>query len=140
MALTKEERQKKEFEKKVNNIMDLLECTREEAEDVVKTDKMIDDGQRTPYDFDKAKEKECAKMCHTGTRKAPTVYKFDKKPRKKNPTKASIIAELARFLEERSENACENIEILNKEKLISFKIGENTYEIDLKQKRKPKTK
>jgi hypothetical protein len=32
----------------------------------------------------------------------------------------------------------EDIEILNAEKLIAFKIGENNYELDLKQKRKPK--
>ena len=126
-------------EKEIEKLMDLLECTREEAEDIRATDKIIDKGGRTQYDFDKDKEKQCMKMCNTGTRKkAPTVYKFEKKTRKENPTKASIIAELARFLEEQSENACENIEILNKEKLISFKIGENTYEIDLKQKRKPK--
>ena len=130
---------KDKTEEKIENIMTLLECSREEAEDVVKTDLIIDKGGRTPYDFDKAKEKECMKMCNTGTRKkAPTVYKFDKKPRKENPTKASIIAELVKFLEEKSENACENVVVLNKEKLISFKIGENTYEIDLKQKRKPK--
>ena len=51
---------------------------------------------------------------------------------------AGIIAELAKFLTENSENACENVEITNKERQIAFKIGENAYELTLIQKRKPK--
>jgi hypothetical protein len=41
-------------------------------------------------------------------------------------------------LEETSENACENVTITNAERQISFKIGENDYELTLVQKRKPK--
>ena len=70
------------------------------------------------------------------------MYKLDnaegKRSRKENPTKAGIIAEIAKFLEENSENACENVEITNKERQIAFKIGENCYELTLVQKRKPK--
>lgn len=54
--------------------------------------------------------------------------------RKENPTKRMVIAEIAKILPE----FAENIQVLNIEKLISFTIGDNTYEIDLKQKRKPK--
>ena len=64
----------------------------------------------------------------------------DLKPRerKKNATKGAIVAALAKFLTENEEILVENLQILNEEKLISFSIGENTYELDLKQKRKPK--
>ena len=55
-----------------------------------------------------------------------------------NPTKSGIIAEIANFLQENSENACENVIITNAERQISFTIGENTYEFTLVQKRKPK--
>lgn len=54
--------------------------------------------------------------------------------RKENPTKEMVIAEIAKILP----NFAENVQVLNIGKLISFTIGENTYEIDLKQKRKPK--
>ena len=58
--------------------------------------------------------------------------------REASPYKYTFIAELAQFLAENSENACENVEITNKERQIAFKIGENDYELTLVQKRKPK--
>ena len=54
--------------------------------------------------------------------------------RKENPTKEMVIHEIAALLPK----FAEDIEILNVGKLISFRIGEEKYEIDLKQKRKPK--
>ena len=54
--------------------------------------------------------------------------------RKENPTKEMVIREIAALLPK----FAEDIEILNVGKLISFRIGEEKYEIDLKQKRKPK--
>ena len=53
---------------------------------------------------------------------------------KKDTTKEEFIANLAQYLE----NFVENVEILNPSKLISFKIGEDTFELDLKRKRAPK--
>ena len=114
----------------------------EEIEDIIKSDEAIDKGERVYFDLDPEKEKEAKKFAKAGTRKAPTVYKLDntegKRSRKENPTKAGIIAEIAKFLAENSENACENVEITNKERQIAFKIGENCYEFTLGQKRKPK--
>ena len=119
-----------------------LGFTDEEIEDVAKNDDAIDRGEKVSFDLSKEKEKEARKWAHTGTKK-PTVYALDntngKRNRKENPTKASIIAEIAKFLEEQSENACENVEITNKERQIAFKIGENAYEFTLVQKRKPKS-
>lgn len=114
----------------------------EEIEDIIKSDEAIDKGERVYFDLDPEKEKEAKKFAKAGTRKAPTVYKLDntegKRSCKENPTKAGIIAEIAKFLAENSENACENVEITNKERQIAFKIGENCYEFTLVQKRKPK--
>ena len=114
----------------------------EEIEDIIKSDEAIDKGERVYFDLDPEKEKEAKKFAKAGTRKAPTTYKLDnaegKRSRKENPTKAGIIAEIAKFLAENSENACENVEITNKERQIAFKIGENCYEFTLVQKRKPK--
>ena len=99
-------------------------------------------GNRKRWEDDAEHEKIARKYAKTGTRKAPTVYKLDneggKRSRKENPTKASIISELAKFLEHDSENACVEVNITNKERQIAFKIGENAYELTLVQKRKPK--
>ena len=129
-------------DKNVLKMMALLQCSEEEAMQVIADDKAIDRGEKMPFDLDKEKEKIARQYTKAGTRKAPTVYKLDneggKRSRKENPTKAGIIAELAKFLEEQSENACINIEIINKERQIAFTIGENNYELTLVQKRKPK--
>lgn len=126
-------------ETQTEKIMRLLKCTKEEAEDVIATDKMIDRGERTPYDLDPDKEKEIIKaFVNTKTKKAPTVYKFDKRERKPNATKGSIISELAKFLENDSENAVSNLSITNAERIIAFSIGDDNFELTLTQKRKPK--
>ena len=123
--------------------LEKLGLTPEEIADCIKCDEAIDRGERVYFDLDPEKEKEAKKYAKAGTRKAPTVYKLDnaegKRSRKENPTKAAIFAELAKFLIETSENACEMVEITNKERQIAFKIGENCYEFTLVQKRKPKS-
>jgi hypothetical protein len=125
-------------EKQIENIMVNLKCTREEAEDVIKWDKVIDQGGRTPYDLDPEAEKMAKKMANVRERKKPTVYDFKQRERKANPTKGGIISELHKFLAEMSEFATENVEITNKERQIAFKIGEDAFELTLVQKRKPK--
>ena len=56
-------------EKQIENIMVNLKCTREEAEDVMKWDKVIDQGGRTPYDLDPEAEKMAKKMANVRERK-----------------------------------------------------------------------
>ena len=113
-----------------------------EIQELIEADAAIDKGEKMDFDLTAEQMKEAKKYTKAGTKKAPTVYKLDnnegKRSRKENPTKAGIIAELAKFLAENSENACENVEITNKERQIAFKIGENAYELTLVQKRKPK--
>ena len=124
-------------------IMRILDVSAEEADEILKADKAIDRGERVSFDLSPEQEKMAKKFANVDTkkRKKPTVYNLDArgKTRKENPTKASIIAELAKFLTENSENACEMVEITNKERQIAFKIGENAYELTLVQKRKPKS-
>ena len=129
-------------EKQIERIMLGLHIPKEEAIEVYLADKAIDRGERMPFDLDPETEKMAKKFANVQERKrkAPTVYNFDtsQKKRKENPTKSGIIAEIAKFLQEISENACENVQIVNAERQISFTIGENTYELTLVQKRKPK--
>ena len=133
--MTTKERKKAE---KVKEIMRLLDCTEEEALDVIRTDEIIDKGGRTEYDLPIAEEKVALKIGRIDERKAKSADNKRGKVRAENPTKSGIIAKIAEFLTEKSQFACENVEITNKERQIAFKIGENAYEITLVQKRKPK--
>ena len=133
--MTTKERKKAE---KVKEIMRLLDCTEEEALDVIRTDEIIDKGGRTEYYLPIAEEKAALKIGRIDERKAKSADNKRGKVRAENPTKSGIIAEIAEFLIEKSQFACENVEITNKERQIAFKIGENAYEITLVQKRKPK--
>lgn len=133
--MTTKERKKAE---KVKEIMRLLDCTEEEALDVIRTDEIIDKGGRTEYDLPIAEEKAALKIGRIDERKAKSADNKRGKVRAENPTKSGIITEIAEFLTEKSQFACENVEITNKERQIAFKIGENAYEFTLVQKRKPK--
>lgn len=110
----------------------------EEAKDILAYDKAVEADERTKYDLPPDKAKVAQKMAHTGTRKKPTVYKFEKRQRKPNATKGGIIAELADFMEHNSNFAVHDLAITNKERQIAFMIGEETYELTLVQKRKKK--
>ena len=129
-------------ETQIKRIVQGLKCDRDEAIEIFLADKAIDRGERMEFDLPPELEKEAKKMANVTERKrkTPTVYNFDtsKKKRKENPTKAGIIAEIAKFLQEQSENACENVNITNPERQIAFTIGKNSYEFTLVQKRKPK--
>lgn len=122
----------------VEELMKILDCTEEEALDVIEQDKIIDKGGRTYFDFDKEKEKMAKKFANVDTHKKPTVYKWDKRQRKENVTKREIISELYTFLTEKSENNIENCKVTNSERQIFFKIGDKSFELTLVEKRKPK--
>ena len=111
----------------------------EEIAQVLADDKAIDKGERMSFDLSPEEEKKAKKYANVGERKKPMNLSSEPRKRKENPTKAGIIAEIAKFLAENSENACENVQITNKERQIAFQIGENSYEFTLVQKRKPKS-
>lgn len=119
-------------ETQVEKIMKHLNCSKEEALDIIECDKAIDRGERMEFDLDPEKEKLAKKIGNVGTRK--TNGKVERK-RKENPTKATIVEEVYGMLVEKG---YENVQITNKERQISFQSGENSFEITLVQKRKPK--
>lgn len=82
----------------------------------------------------KAKENKSHKIAKA-KRKAPIVLKNKKeKVVKENPTKEMIIAEIAKILP----NFATDVNIENKTKIITFRIGDEEYKLDLIQKRKKK--
>ena len=80
----------------------------------------------------KAKESKITATVH----QAKSDNRKERKPRERKPDeeKEKIISDLAKFLE----NSTENVKITNISKIIEFDIGENHYKLDLVRQRKPK--
>lgn len=123
------------MEKQIQALMK-LGLSREEALQTLADDADIDKGKPKDFDLTAEQLKNVKQYTKIGTRKTSTTP--TKRERKENPTKALIIAELFKFFSENAEISAENLEILNKERQIFFKCGENDYELTLTQKRKPK--
>ena len=111
-----------DHEKEVERIVDLLGCSIVEAEQVLADDKAIDKGQRMSFDLSKEEEKKALKLANVREHKKPAVYKWDTKERKADTTKEGVIQQIFEFL---VANGYENVEILNKSKLIGFKIADD---------------
>ena len=142
---------KAEREKRIKRQMDILKVSRAEAEEIVAEDERIDGLTMGEL------KKECGEeawavmkeMTATGERKvpkntendgktgkkAPTNFKFDTRPKKKDDDKEDFIAKLAEMLPK----LVENVEIANPNREICFKIGENEYSLTLTKHRKPKS-
>lgn len=123
------------MEKQIQALMN-LGLSKEEALQTLADDADIDKGKPKDFDLTAEQMKNVKQYTKVGTRKTSTTP--TKRERKENPTKALIIAELFKFFSENAEISAENLEILNKERQIFFKCGENDYELTLTQKRKPK--
>lgn len=108
----------------------------EEIRQVIADDKAIDQGKSMDWDLSEEEHKQAMKMANAGTRKKPTAYNFDttNRKRKENPTKANVVKAIAEMLE----GIGENVNITNPERMVSFTIGEDSFEVTLIQKRKPK--
>ena len=117
-------------------LMQKLGCTEAEALQIIEDDKKIDKGEKL-FELTAEQKKVAKQATSTGTKKH-TAYKFDKKSRKENPIKQQIIEEIFKFITENADFGAESVEILNKERQIAFKVGENDYELTLVQKRKAK--
>lgn len=124
----------KEWEK-VNASVDNLGCSIAEAIELLEYDKKIDKGEKTEYDLTPEQQKVAKKYTNVTEHKKPAVYQWSTREKKADTTKEGVIQTIFDFL---SENGYESVEITNKSKLIAFKIGEDSYELDLKRKRKPK--
>ena len=114
--------------------MEKLHMTKEEAIQVWLEDEGYLENEEQEELCKKAKENRITATIHEASSATKKKKTQRERVRKENPTKEMVIAEIAKILP----NFAENVQVLNIRKLISFTIGENTYEIDLKQKRKPK--
>lgn len=124
----------KEEKERIPTIMRVLNLTYEEAVDLIKCDRAIDKGEHMDFDLSKEQEKEVRKMVKKETMSGGT--KKYTRERKVNEPKKAFIEDLAEWLN--NSETYENVEVLNAERQVKFTIGEDTFELTLVQKRKPK--
>lgn len=124
----------KEEKERIPTIMRVLDLTYEEAVDLIKCDRAIDKGEHMDFDLSKEQEKEVRKMVKKETMSGGT--KKSVRERKVNEPKKAFIEDLVEWLT--NSEAYENVEVLNAERQVKFTIGEDTFELTLVQKRKPK--
>lgn len=119
---------------RVEELMALLDCSVEQAEDIVKYDQEVDKMTVKECESDLSQEqKAVAKKYRQGDRK-PTVYNFNTREKKADDAKGGLIELFAEVLKEQP--ACANLVITNKERQIDFEWGGRKLRIVLSAPRK----
>ena len=116
----------------IENLVKGLNISTEQAIQIWLEDEgYLDNEEQNSLDK-KAKESKITATVH----QAKSDSRKERKPRERKPDeeKEKIISDLAKFLE----NSTENVKITNISKIIEFDIGENHYKLDLVRQRKPK--
>jgi hypothetical protein len=123
-------------EKTIERYMKLNKCSREEAIDLINYDNDVESGNDTEFDL----SEEQMKVVQTMMRKTDHTMKSNThRERKPNELKEAIVAELAEFLAEDAQGQMyENVEITNKNRMISFSVGDKKFDLTLVEKRPPK--
>lgn len=119
---------KKEWEQ-VDKIVDSLECSIEEAIEILDADKEIDRGKKVDFDLSDEEHKRAMKMANVDTHKNSDKPKRTKKI---DDEKQEIITEIADFVKKFTEN----VQITNVDREIKMVMGENRYTITLIKNRK----
>ena len=123
-------------EKWIKSTMKALDLTREEAIEMWMDDHDIDQGKAKDFDLDPEKQKVVKEMTKTvGKASAKETKPRERKP---NDEKRTIIQDLNDFLVNSCQDYINLVEIVNVEREITFKIGENAYSLTLTCHRKPK--
>lgn len=123
-------------EKWIQSTMKVLDLTREEAIEMWMDDHDIDQGKAKDFDLDPEKQKVVKEMTKAGGKARAKETK--PRERKPNDEKRTIIQDLNDFLVNNCQDYINLVEIVNVEREITFKIGENAYSLTLTCHRKPK--
>ena len=123
-------------EKGIKSTMKALDLTREEAIEMWMDDHDIDQGKAKDFDLDPEKQKVVKEMTKAGGKARAKETK--PRERKPNDEKRTIIQDLNDFLVNNCQDYINLVEIVNVEREITFKIGENDYSLTLTCHRKPK--
>ena len=123
-------------EKWIQSTMKALDLMREEAIEMWMDDHDIDQGKAKDFDLDPEKQKVVKEMTKAGGKARAKETK--PRERKPNDEKRTIIQDLNDFLVNSCQDYINLVEIVNVEREITFKIGENAYSLTLTCHRKPK--
>ena len=130
------------MDKVIENLMSALQCTEEEARDIVAYDKAVDRADnkekmdKLPYGLPPDKEKVARQYAKVSTHKKPAkkpvIVQDGPRPRKENATKREMVAMIAEIFKD-----YEDFAVKNPERLVAFK-GANgkVYTITLAETRK----
>ena len=127
--MTKDEKRNE----KALKLMAQLDCSYEEAYQVVLDDEAVDRGEALPWDLTPEQLKESKKARQADHAKPKEKVKRE---RKKNDVKETLISDLANFLE--GQEKYSSVEITNAERQIAFTLGDLKFELTLVQKREKK--
>lgn len=104
---------------KIQELMELLQCTEEQAKQVIESDKAVDKMTVRECESDlTAEQKASAKKARQGDRK-PTVYNFSTRERKTDLDKARLVELLASAINMVTANE-EDLTVTNAERQIDF--------------------
>lgn len=121
------------MDEKIKQLMDALQCSEEEARQLIADDEAIDKGEKL-FELSAEEKKVAKSMVSTGTKKRTTTT--TKRERKPDEEKQEIISRIAGFL-----SKCDvayDVKVVKKEREISLLIGANDYTITLTKHRPPK--
>jgi hypothetical protein len=123
-------------EKRVAELMKTLDCSREEALDIILYDEEVEDGKSTEYDLTPEQEANVKEMARKVSHKKMDGVKRERKP---NELKEAIVAELAELLSEEAQGQVyENVKVTNPNRMIAFSVNGKNFELTLVEKRAPK--
>lgn len=125
----------KKMEQLIEKNMNALKISYEEAKALVEDDMLIDKGGRCDWEPSVEEEKAMRKATKVvGDRKKPTTPV--KRERKEDFTKQNLISILEKALGSAEDVA--DVEVTNKERVITFTVGDENFEVVLTKKRKSK--
>lgn len=123
-------------EKTIAEYMKLNKCDRDEAIDLIKYDIAVESDEETEYDLTEEQTKNVQSMMRKVEHNKKSNTHRERKP---NELKEAIVAELAEFLAEDAQGQVyEDVTITNKNRMISFAIGDKHFDLTLIEKRPPK--
>ena len=119
---------------KIQRFMKTLDLTEAEAKVLIAEDAKVDKMKASEVDSDLTADQKQAvkKLKNSDTH----VYKFDRRERKKDATKESMIADIAKYLRETAEFEAQNVKIVNSTQKIDFEFGGKAYSLTLTVHRK----
>ena len=125
-------------EKTIADYMKRNKCSREEAIELIEYDTAVENDEETEYDLTPEQKKNVQEMNKKVEHKKLSNIHRERKP---NELKEAIVVELANFFKEEAQGQMyENVQITNKNRMISFSVGEKNFEVTLIEKRPPKNK